>query len=176
MYELKLLASDEVTKNQYFSIVDFFRTSFSEKSQAQEELPKNETQSEVKPEVKPEPAEAPSEPISSNPPLSEEEIKRIFEKGFTAFTGKMLSFEYPKSWYFSYLGNGMYGLTDDKTYQAAGEQVTEEGSRVLIVAGVLKTQCAEKIARSLDNTEYTVCSRETGLNEIIKKISESLKR
>lgn len=204
-YEIRLVSQKEVIRNQYFSIVDFFKTSFSsEMSPVEEEEVESENSEEKAPENDPEENETtPEETIndsspeedepanndeenteesteestqsfSSLAPLSDSEIQKVVEKGFSPFQGRTLGFEYPKLWYFSYLGDGKYGFTDEATYKSSGEEITEENSRVLIVIGNLSVSCTGKSEKTIDSTTYTVCSREPGLSQIIERMGQSI--
>jgi hypothetical protein len=216
-YEIRLVSQKEVIRNQYFSIVDFFKTSFSstalsdseEVTEDEEEVApeteeeevveeeKNEDEEEVEvpaeedtssdedetPEVeKNDETDAPvvsaesTQSFSTLEPLSASEIQNVIDKGFSPFQGRTLGFEYPKLWYFSYIGDGKYGFTDDATYKSAEEEITEENSRVLIVVGTLSVSCTEKATKTIDSTTYTVCAREPGLTQIIERMSESISK
>lgn len=207
-YELRLVSQDEVVRNQYFSIVDFFKTSFIAESQVEndeeltldeaelaEESEALETSEETAEEadsetvtedeiIEEEEATNESEEDENNTesaqsfsnltPLTQADVDRVIEKGFSPFQGRTLGFEYPKLWYFSYLGDGKYGLTDETTFKDNGEEVTEDTSRVLLVMGTLNVSCTEKSTKEIDGTTYTVCARETGLSQIIERMSGSI--
>lgn len=198
-YEIRLVSQDEVIRNQYFSIVDFFKTSFepateeeaveeevkdeveeenteepvTEEEEASEEeaTPEEEEAAETAPEQE---NEEPGQSFSNLEPLSQADIDKVLEKGFSPFQGRTLKFDYPKLWYFTYLGDGKYGFTDDTTYKANNEEITEETSRVLIIVGSLSVSCTDTATKTIDDTSYTVCAREPGLGKIIDHMGQSL--
>jgi len=218
-YELRLVSQQEVERNQYFSIVDFFQTNFVDEEAIEDadtdtELIEDETDPQEGDENLEESNEEPSEieentedddteiteetdenkedpdsieEDSSNTeneeksfteltPLSQADVDHILEKGFSPFEGRTLSFDYPKVWYFSYLGDGKYGFTDDGTYKDSEEEINEVNSRLLIIAGSVDLSCTYKKSTSIDSTDYTVCTREPGLSEIADKISSSISK
>lgn len=191
IYEIRLVSQDEVIRNQYFSIVDFFKTSFSaEEAATEESLPEEETAVTDEPETSDEEVIKPAEPevvpgensevssqtYSSLTPLTTAEINNVIEKGFSSFQGKTLGFEYPKLWYFSFLGGGKYGFTDDATYKANQEEISESTSRIIIIVGSSDLSCTEKTTKTIADTTYTVCAREAGLTKIIQRMAESLSK
>lgn len=176
-YELRLLSQDEVTKNTYFSIVDFFKTSFSAEAATPVEpssssIPSSEPQPNAKQDTAPAsvPAETSSSFQSSLAPLSATEISRVFEKGFLTYQGHSLHFDYPKVWYFSNIGGGKYGMTDQKTYQANSNTVTFDVSRIVIEPSDPKETCASK----QEKDAMLICAKSEGLEKIVEKIAESL--
>ncbi|MDP2690964.1 MAG: hypothetical protein Q8O95_00990 [bacterium] len=210
-YEIRLVSQDEVIRNQYYSIVDFFQTTFvgsdeepqmepadtvddsmklemtddeevmdQEDSMTKEEDTKKEDSMEeaTQPEetVKADTTVESEQSFTELEPLSPEEVNQVMEKGFSSFEGRSLSFEYPKVWYFSYLGNGKYGFTDDVTYKANEEQIDESTSRILLIAGSVDVPCAYKQETTLESTRYTVCAREPGLDQISDRVAESIKK
>ncbi|MGE3278735.1 MAG: hypothetical protein AB7J40_02960 [Candidatus Altimarinota bacterium] len=207
-YEVRLVSQDEVIRNQYFSIVDFFKTSFTVEQQPEAEAETSVEEEEEAPqpdgeEETPEEEEAPAEedlekesipeqePSSEQPseegeesgqsfsnlePLSQSDIDKVLEKGFSPFQGRTLGFDYPKLWYFTYLGDGKYGFTDDATYKANSEEITEETSRVLIVVGNLSVSCTDTATKTIDDTTYSVCAREPGLGGIIDHMGQSISK
>lgn len=203
-YELRLLAQDEVSRNQYFSIVEFFTATSVEPEKVDEgtpeeteKAPATEPDAEATEEATPEEggaAEAPategatettpaptenetssSQSFSDLEPLTAAEIQAAYDKGFSPFTGRMLSFEYPRMWYFSYLGDSKYGFTDDKTYQSNNQEIRQENSRILLIIGAAKDSCSISESVTLESTSYTVCAREPGLESITKKIASSIR-
>lgn len=200
-YEIRLVSQDEVIRNQYFSIVDFFKTNFEvdeeeliDEAMEEEEEPIDEEEPSEEPTedeaMEEEPAEDPTEETDEEPteeeasdlsftdlePLSQSDIDRVLDRGFSPFEGRSLSFDYPKVWYFLYLGGGKYGFTDSDSYKANEEEVTEEISRVLLIAGMVDVSCNYKKTRSVEGTTYTLCTREPGLNEIADHIAESISK
>jgi len=209
-YELRLLAQDEVSKNQYFSIVEFFATTAVETEKETEEVKaevkegdetttagtekvdesttedEDKTPSDVPEETTVETTEDPqttpttaststSQSFSDLPALTSAEIQAAYDKGFAPFTGRMLSFEYPRMWYFSYLGDSKYGFTDDKTYQANNQEISQGNSRIFLIIGSAKDSCSASESVTLESTSYSVCAREPGLEAIIKKIASSIR-
>lgn len=178
IYELRLVDADEISKNQYYSIVDYFKMSFSDEvsyEEVEELLPKTSPNEATtsQPEEPKAPTDNSSEPpptFTTLPPLSSDDVQKILTRGFNPFQGRAISFDYPKSWYFSYLGNGIYGMTDDKTYKEKGE-ITEEWSRILIFNTTNTLSCSEK----RESGDYTVCSKEPGLGSLLEKIAQSLR-
>ncbi len=210
-YEIRLLSQDEVIKNQYFSIIDFFQSSFideladelatedveSEEEQEEEEESSEEEQTEEqakevsdenqeleapeeeqiekKEENEEEQTEAVSEESLNNlEPLSSSQVDNVIAKGYSPFAGRTLSFDYPKAWYFAYLEGGNYGFTDGESYLSSEEEVTLENSRILIISGNQDLQCINKATKSINDTQYTVCARESGLEEVVADISKSI--
>lgn len=199
-YELRLLAQDEVSRNQYFSIVEFFSATSAATEDADEIVPEESEETSVtdpeeelsteEPVVEETPSESEEEPatetttenetsttqsFSDLEPLTAAEIQAAYDKGFSPFTGRMLSFEYPRMWYFSYLGDSKYGFTDDKTYQANNQEISQENSRILLIIGSAKDSCSASESVTLESTSYTVCAREPGLETITKKIASSIR-
>lgn len=114
--------------------------------------------------------------FSSLTPLTVAEVENVINKGFNPFQGRTLSFDYPKIWYFAYLGDGQYGFTDHGTYTESNSEIIESNSRVLIFSGSESTSCSYKKTERVGGTDYTVCAREPGLKEIIDTIAGSLKK
>jgi|CXWL01.1.fsa_nt_gi hypothetical protein len=167
-YEIRLVAEDEVVRNQYFAIVDYFKTSFS----LDEDFV--ETEVDDSPSTVEETQVNSEKSLTSLSSLSTENISKVLQKGFGSFSGRTITFDYPKSWYFSYLGDGKYGITDDITYAEAQQQITEDVSRILVIAGDLKITCVTTAVKTVENTEYTVCAREPGLKDMVDHIAESI--
>ena len=195
-YEIRLEAQDEVLRNQYFSIVDYFETSFvaeepaddevtedviTDEEALDEETDKTPTEDETTaeeettaPEDTTTTAEEQGEVMHEMEPLTDDQVARVIEKGFSPFQGRTLSFEYPKVWYFSYLGNGIYGFTDDETYKAAAEEITQKNSRLLVESGDLTVSCSYQQEQEVNDVTYTVCAREPGLKEVVDHIANSI--
>jgi hypothetical protein len=208
-YEIRLLSQDEVIKNQYFSIVDFFQASFVDETvekeiEEDEEIREEESkeakddqgsreegekeemkEAEVEAEKTKDPVEevieseetvgtGSEESLNKLEALSSVQISSVIEKGYSPFSGRTLSFEYPKAWYFAYLEGGNYGFTDGESYKDAEEEVNMDNSRILIVSGKQEISCVATAKQTVNDTQYTVCAREAGLSEVIQSIAKSI--
>lgn len=214
-YEIRLVSQEEPIRNQYFSIVDFFQTSFQaganieSNSDSDNQDPEQDveqdpeegddedtatTEDEQIEEEQQEPQEDEDEQdseavsgdetettTSSGPtfstlePLEESAIQRVVDKGFSPFEGRTLAFSFPSVWYFAYLGDGTYGFTDDTTYQENNEEIEISSSRMLLVVGNNNVSCAAEVTKTIEDTTYTVCTGESGLEEVAQKVADSLK-
>lgn len=106
--------------------------------------------------------------------LSSDEIQRVVDKGLSPFSGRTLSFGYPKVWYFAYLDGGGYGFTDGDSYADAEDEISIDNSRVLLLSGKSELSCVSTAKQSVEDTEYTVCAREPGLEKLIELIADSI--
>jgi hypothetical protein len=220
-YEIRLLSQDEVIKNQYFSIIDFFQTSFVDESgedeleddeeleelgeedlstsvemekgededdlsttveleKEEEDLPtmvemEKEEEEDLSASVEMENEEGSSEEsLTTLEALSSAQVSAVVEKGYSPFSGRNLSFSYPKAWYFAYLEGGNYGFTDGESYSSGEDEVTLDNSRIMILAGKQDISCVDTAKKSIEDTEYTVCAREDGLEAVISDIAKSI--
>lgn len=180
IYELRLIAQDDASRTQYYSIVDFFRTNsgegVSESNPDAEALEIAESEAFVTEPLTAEESEnsssGPSPVVSSVlTPLSPEEIGNTIEKGFTAFQGKSLQFEYPRVWYFSHLGNQVYGFTDKIGYEKGNSEVLKEFSRILLIPEERTESCAYQKKVST----WIVCAKEPALSSIVDQIAGSVR-
>lgn len=109
-------------------------------------------------------------------PLTPEEVQATIAKGYASFEGRTLTFDYPTSWFFTWLGDGYYGFTDSKTFKESSEEVTKANSRIYVVVGQKTSECSYSRTKTLEAIEYTVCAREPGLESIVDHIAESVKK
>lgn len=200
-YEIRLVSQDEVIRQQYYSIVDFFKTRF---EAAEEEPLETEDEDELETEAEEDAAqeeaeettdqeadEAPAdeeveeaeesteseeadESSSESLSVSSEEAQAVLDKGFNTFEGRQLSFDYPKPWYFAHIGGGVYGMTTEDEYKEAGEEINSSNSMIMIGTSIDES-CAYKKTRKVEDTNYTVCARQESLASVADKVLESVK-
>jgi hypothetical protein len=108
-------------------------------------------------------------------PLTQKEIQSTIAKGYSNFEGRSLVFDYPNDWLFTWLGDGHYGFTDYKTASLNDEDITFEISRLFVIVGDNSTTCSYSKAIERKGTNYTVCARETGLEELVNHIATTLR-
>ena len=109
-------------------------------------------------------------------PLTESQIQSAIEKGYAEFEGRSLSFSYPKSWYFTWLGNGEYGFTDNTAFSEYNNEVVKSNARLLVIVGELTEPCVYSKTKVIESIEYTVCAREPGLEKIVSAIADSIRK
>ncbi|MDP3976160.1 MAG: hypothetical protein Q8P95_04570 [bacterium] len=188
-YELRLLSQDEVARAAYAALVDQFQTAAGEdddgmsvetdaKEDDQAVLTQDSDKAEVQLNAESPPAQeqAPSDVSSGLTPLSEDEVSKTMEKGFSPFEGRILSFDYPTIWYFSHLESNVYGFTDHNTYVESGGVISLTNSRIILSESKNGRSCAYSAAKSSSGASFLVCALESGLKPIADRIAESIQK